>query len=116
MGSDTMLLDWMAKQNGEDRFESHRYPVVYFNILGTSYLKIIDPAVVRDLYTTHNGLTDKHSGTKQLVKPLLGDAFIFSKNDETWKARRKAISHVFFKSRLADMMENFKDMLGKEFS
>ena len=89
--------------------------MVFLSLLGLPILKINDPDVVRDLYTTHNGLTDKRGAAKQLFSSLLGDSFVFAKNDETWKTRRKAIGHVFFKQRLTDMMENFKDILGGEF-
>ena len=43
--------------------------------------------------------------------PLLGDSFVFAKGDETWKARRKALSHVFYKDRISDMVHTLKDIL-----
>ena len=89
--------------------------MVFLSLLGLPILKINDPDVVRDLYTTYNGLTDKRGAAKQLFSSLLGDSFVFAKNDETWKTRRKAASHVFYKERLTYMMENLKDILGDEF-
>ena len=40
---------------------------------------------------------------------------LFSKNDELWKTRKKALSHVFYKDRLRHMLEILKDILGREF-
>ena len=56
---DCELMKWLAQQNGEDQFEPHRYPMVLINLGGVPVLKISDPAVVRDLFTSCNGLTDK---------------------------------------------------------
>ena len=107
-------MNWIAQQNGEDQFEAHRYPMVFVNIGGVRTLKISDPAVVRDLYTTHGELTDKRGGPRQLFKPILGASLFFSKNDEAYKIRRKAVAHVFYKDRLADMMHSLKDILAKK--
>ena len=57
-------MDWIAQQNGEDQFEAHRYPMVFINLGGVKTLKISDPAVVRDLYTTNGEFTDKRGGPK----------------------------------------------------
>ena len=79
------LLDLIAEQNGEDRFESHRYPVVCFNEVGEVSLKINDPNIVREIYTTFNHLTDKAGKMHQLTRGMLGDSFLFAKNDAIWK-------------------------------
>ena len=50
-----------------------------------------------------------------MLAPLLGDSLLFSKNDDLWKTRRKALSHVFYKDRLSHMLEIFKFTLGQEF-
>ena len=111
---DCELMNWIAQQNGEDRFEAHRYPMVLINMGGVPTLKISDPAVVRDLYTTNGEFTDKRGAAKQIFRPIMGDSFIFSKNDETWKTRRRAVAHVFYKDRLADMMHTLKDILARK--
>ena len=43
--------------------------------------------------------------------PLLGDSLLFAKGDETWKTRRKALSHVFYKDRISDMVHTLKSIL-----
>ena len=40
---------------------------------------------------------------------LIGNSFIFSHNDERWKAKRKACAHAFYKERLVQMIEVLKE-------
>ena len=108
-------MHWLAHQNGEDKFEAHRYPLVCFNFLSQVSIKISDPVIVQELYTTYNNLTDKRGQARDLLSPMLGDSILFSKNDEIWKTRRKAISHAFYKDKISHMLEVFKDTVGAEF-
>ena len=78
-------------------------------------IKISDPVIVQELYTTYNSLTDKRGQARDVVSPILGDSILLSKNDEIWKTRRKALSHAFYKDRLGHMLEVFKDTVGSEF-
>ena len=109
------MMEWLAHKNGEDRFEAHKYPLVAINLLSVITLKVSDPLVVQDLYTKYNSLTDKRGQAAEVLAPLLGDSLLFSKNDDLWKTRRKALSHVFYKDRLSHMLEIFKYTLGNDF-
>ena len=46
---------------------------------------------------------------------LMGDSFLFSKADGTWKAKRQACGHAFYKDKLVQMMECLKDLIGSSF-
>ena len=39
----------------------------------------------------------------------MGKAFIFSKTDDMWKAKRKGIAHTFFKDKLIVMLDKLKE-------
>ena len=67
-----------------------------------------DPDAVRDLYTTYNKLADKDGEAELKFKELIGSSFIFSSNDEAWKAKRKACSHAFYKDRMVNMLDTVK--------
>lgn len=43
-----------------------------------------------------------------MFKCIIGSSFIFSPNDETWKIKRKAMAHAFYKDRLQQMLETLK--------
>ena len=88
--------------------------MVFVNMCGVPTLKISDPAVMQDLYTTCNSLTDKRGMAKDLLYPLFGEAILFSKNDEKWKVYRKSVAHIFYKDRLVDMMQTFKDIMANK--
>ena len=74
-----------------------------------------DPVIAQDLYTKYNSLTDKRGQAADLFAPLVGDSLLFSKNNDLWKTRRKALSHVFYKDRLSHMGETLKYTLANEF-
>ena len=78
----------MAIKNGEERFEAHKYPVVYYNIVGTATLVVQDPDMVRDLLTKKDSLTDKTGLVSLLFNDLIGESFLFSRGDANWKAKR----------------------------
>ena len=109
------MMEWLAHKNGEERFEAHKYPLVAVNLLSVITLKVSDPVIVQDLYTKYNSLTDKRGQAAEVLGPLMGNGLVLSKNDDLWKTKRKALSHVFFKNRLIHMLEIFKYTLTKEF-
>ena len=53
--------------------------------------------------------------TKRLFDSLLRDSFLFASNDDTWKAKRKACGHAFYKDRLIGMIDTFKNVLSSSF-
>lgn len=70
-----------------------------------------DPYVVQDLMTTKNRCTDFESLKAAYMRNLLGDAFILSKVNERWKAKRKASSHAFYKDRMSNMVSSLKNSI-----
>ena len=105
---------WLAnrfmKKVGDDRdFDPVKYPMIFFNKLTMPQLIISDPEIVKDLYVTKNGLTDKDGFTELMFSDLIGNSFIFSHNDKRWKEKRKACAHAFYKERLNFMIEVLKD-------
>ena len=50
------------------------------------------------------------------MKDLLGDAFIFAKGNELWKAKRKATSHAFYKDKVVHMLEILKVKISESFT
>lgn len=62
-----------------------------------------------DMYTIQNKHSDKDGEAEDKFKHLIGTSFIFSSNfNESWKIKRKACSHAFYKDRLISMLEIVK--------
>lgn len=51
-----------------------------------------------------------------MFRNILGKSFIFARNDEVWKQKRKATSHTFYKDRMEHMLEVLKDKLEETFT
>ena len=84
-------------------------PYALINFAGRMTLYISDPAAIQDIFVTKNSLYDKTGAFQGAMKHLFGNAFIFAKTDETWKTKRKASAHAFYKDRLVHMLDVFKD-------
>jgi len=72
---------------------------------------VSDPDMVQDLLVTKNALFDKTGVIEGIMSKLMGESFLFSKATDSWKAKRKACSHAFYKERLVHMVEVLKDKL-----
>ena len=70
-----------------------------------------DPEVVADMYNKHNKNMDKHPAVAEIFEPLCKNIFGFMPTNEAWRSERKAVSHMFFKQRLAIMVNVFKEHL-----
>ena len=68
-----------------------------------------DPKVANDLFKKHNKLTDKINETESFFRPLLGESIIGMKNNDDWRAKRKACAHGFYKERMKHMIETLKN-------
>lgn len=68
---------------------------------------------MQEIFGSKNSLVDKTGSFEGVFKNLFGHSFLFSKSDETWKTKRKATAHAFYKDRLLLMLENLKDKLIK---
>jgi len=65
--------------------------------------------MVRDLYVTKNAHTDKTGWVRDVTYELFGDSFLFAKNDNVWKMKRKACAQAFYKEKLVSMAETIKN-------
>jgi cytochrome P450 len=105
----------MSNELGLGDFDAAKTPIFGSVLFGEVNLALCDANVIQEIFTTKNDCVDK-SGTQHLVlKPLLGDAILFSKADEAWKAKRKAISHAFYRDRMVFMLDVLKEALNKRF-
>ena len=39
---------------------------------------------------------------------------LFAKSDEKYRVRRKSVAHIFYKDRLADMIQTLKDIMANK--
>ena len=67
--------------------------------------------MVQDLFGQKNSVLDKTGIIKSSISKLMGESFLFSPSDESWKAKRKASAHAFYKERLVHLSEILKDKL-----
>ena len=91
------------------RFNAKKYPLVVMHQVSTVRVWNHDPKVAYDIFKTHNKLTDKISETEDFFKPLLGESIIGMKNNDDWRAKRKACAHGFYKERMKHMIETLKN-------
>ena len=106
-------LQWVADHFGKDgkEYDAGECPNLVMNINSRISLMICDPAVIQDMIVTKNAQIDKTGAMKGVFQTLYGDSFVFSKTDDTWKKKRKATAHAFYKDRLVHMLDAFKDIL-----
>ena len=64
---------------------------------GKTTLLISDPDMVQDIFTTQNKIVDKTGSFANIFKDALGDSIFFGKGGATWKAKRQACAHAFYK-------------------
>ena len=72
--------------------------------------------MAQDIFVGKNSLVDKTADSYLMFEKIIGQSFIFSKNDETWRAKRKASSHAFYKDRLEHMLQTLKVKLMDTFN
>ena len=63
------------------------------------------------MVATKNALIDKAGAGEAYLKNLFNKSIVFSKTDETWKSKRKASAHAFYKERLVNMLDVLKDIV-----
>ena len=78
-------------------------------------LWVQDPRLVSELYTTKNHLLDKTGFVMEATQAFMGNSFLFAKNDEQWKAKRRACAHAFYKDKLEHMIEVMKNITERKF-
>jgi cytochrome P450 len=101
-----------ATQPGE-KFDAGKIPLTLLNTGGRMSLIVSDPAIIQDMLVTKNHLLDKTGAFCGVFKNLYGASFVFSKSDATWKQKRKATAHAFYKDRLVHMLDVLKEIIFK---
>ena len=94
-------------------FSSHYCPIFINTFCSGVIIRIADPNLFQEICTIHNHKTDKNRVVQELFASLLGNGILLSKNDSAWKNKRKVSAHAFYKKKLNDMLENFKQLIGK---
>ena len=106
------MLDHFEPNVGlRDSYDSAKDPVTVLNIGSIITLMVSDPDMVQDLLVQKNALFDKTGIVEGVFSKLMGNSFLFSKATDSWKAKRKAVSHAFYKERMVHMVEVLKDKL-----
>ena len=77
----------------------------------TPWLFISDPDVISDMYLKNNKFFNKHPMIQIITHPLLGNSSLFSRTDEVWRQRRKAMSAAFYKQKLGNLFEIAKSCM-----
>mmetsp|Transcript_11584 Transcript_11584/g.14620 ORF Transcript_11584/g.14620 Transcript_11584/m.14620 type:complete len:192 (+) Transcript_11584:168-743(+) len=93
----------------EKRFDGKEFPVMALNFQTVPHLWVSDPEIAQDIFVGKNALLDKDSESLIMFEDIMGQSFAFAHNDDTWKAKRKASAHAFYKDRLRSMLETLKD-------
>ncbi len=63
------------------------------------------------MLVTKNSLIDKTEIFSAILKNLLGHAFTFAKNDDLWKAKRRAMAHAFYKDKTVHMLDALRSYI-----
>ena len=90
-------------------YDCGKVPNVLVNLAGNINLFVGDPAIVQEMLVTKNAQIDKTGAFEGVFKNLFGRSIVFSKSDELWKTKRKALAHAFYKDRLVHMLDILKE-------
>ena len=70
-----------------------------------------DPEMVQDLFVKQNQLYEKTYLNAIVYQDLMRETFTFAKGDDAWKAKRHAVQHAFYQSRLEHMLTTLKEQI-----
>ena len=103
------LFDWvmnkMSHADGKGRFTGSDYPLVISQMFGKVYWTVSEPEILEQLCTKYTNQLEKPTMPFLMTKELLGSSFLMVKGDETWKAKRRACAHAFYKDKLEAMID-----------
>ena len=89
--------------------DAKKHPMISLNLAGLVLTYIQDPEIIQEMYSGRGSkMVDKTDLMQKIFACVFGDMFAFMHTDDTWKAHRKAISHMFFKQKLAIMAGVYK--------
>lgn len=102
---------WMAfelfprKMGHDDSYQSelhqcNNYPIVIVNFQSEPVLWVSDPEIVQDIFVHKHAHIDKAPESYLMFKCVIGESILFSPGDESYRIKRKALAHAFYKDRL----------------
>ena len=101
-----------ANSIGMPHFDASETPLL---LLGRPFFYMIfvmDPEVIRELYTTKSTKVDKNGDAHKLFEPYLGTSIIFSPaSNPMYKPRRKHIGTAFYKEKLSALTSHLQILL-----
>ena len=106
-------INWLVQRQLSDNgvYDSTKDKALLWSVMNVQVLGILDPDMVQDIFVTKNKLVDKTGVMQQAMEDMAPSAFIFQKGDYSWKMKRKACAHAFYKERLEKMMCVLKQKL-----
>lgn len=104
----TYLMDQSTESKAVNSFDCGEHPNVLVKTGLDISLLTADPSIIQDMLVTKNALIDKTGIFEGIFKNFYLNAFVFSKNDERWKAKRKATAHAFYKDKTVHMLDVLK--------
>ena len=115
---------WLAMTNSmqklgfgpEKRFDGKEFPVMALSFQTMPHLWVSDPDIAQEIFVSKNAHHDKDPEQLIMFADIMGQSFAFSSGDETWKAKRRASAHAFYKDRLRHMLETLKETVQIEFT
>jgi cytochrome P450 len=99
-------------QDARNQLPPKNYADAIYNKRGIQgMLSIANPETVNDLLSVQSKIQDKASMLSDALHDLTGDSFLFSKGDDAWKAKRKAVGPAFYKEKLRKIFESHKGIV-----
>ena len=103
------MLNEKTRKPGEPINDAKKHPMVVINLASLLITYVQDPEIIQEIYSGRGSKSiDKSDIVSKMFSCYMGDMFAFMHTDETWKAHRKAISHMFFKQKLVIMAKVYK--------
>ena len=93
----------------EDYPDGNFPPAIGLSLFYEPRLFIFSLDMVSDLFVTKNKFMSKHPSSKMTFHPLFGEGSIFQESNQNWRDKRKALSQVFYKEKLLQMIEIVKE-------
>ena len=101
------ILDQTTESKAEDSFDYAKNSVQVVNVLFFN-LQVSDPEVIKDMFDMKKAQINRPEIVKGCTYNWSGNLMILVKTDDSWRAKRKAIAHTFFKNQLIAMLDKLK--------
>lgn len=102
---------WNPDPSKRVMFDAAKTPIVIAKgSTGMILWMVADPEVVQDIFVGKNALMDKEQTFKIMMTDALGEALLVQETNDSWRKKRKASAHAFYKERMTHMLETLKDL------